>query len=314
VPGGGHRRRHRVRDEAGAGPQDGGARLEAGIPFSWLAGDEAYGGNPKLRAWLEERGIGYVMAVACNDVVPVAAGGMRANEAAALVPKDGWQRLSCADGSKGPRLYDWALIGTDRPGHHLLVRRSLKPGEKGQLELAFFRCWSPRRSPCPSSSRSLARAGESRTASPRRRARPASTTTKSASTGPGTGTPPCPCSRTRSSPSAPSPPAPAPGPPRRLPTETAGPPLLKRGPDACGQRFAPPRAYAPPAFITDETGRDLIPLTAAGARRLLNLHVRVTRPVESHRQWPHWRRSRQAAARRSRYARRTGRQQALPQH
>jgi SRSO17 transposase len=24
------------------------------------------------------------------------------------------------------------------------VRRSLKPGEKGQLELAFFRCWSPR--------------------------------------------------------------------------------------------------------------------------------------------------------------------------
>jgi SRSO17 transposase len=24
------------------------------------------------------------------------------------------------------------------------VRRSLKPGEKGQLELAFLRCWSPR--------------------------------------------------------------------------------------------------------------------------------------------------------------------------
>ena len=36
--------------------------------------------------------------------------------------------------------------------------------------------------------------------------------------------------------------------------------------------------YAPPAFITDETGRDLIPLTAAEARRLFNLHTRVTRP------------------------------------
>jgi SRSO17 transposase len=117
---------------------------DAGIPFSWVAGDEVYGGNPGLRAWLEEQDIPYVMAVACSDVVPVAAGGMRADEAAVLVPRGGWQRLSCADGSKGPRLYDWALIGTDSPDHHLLVRRSLQPGEKGQLELAFFRCWSPR--------------------------------------------------------------------------------------------------------------------------------------------------------------------------
>ena len=25
-----------------------------------------------------------------------------------------------------------------------MIRRSLHPGEKGELELAFFRCWSPR--------------------------------------------------------------------------------------------------------------------------------------------------------------------------
>jgi hypothetical protein len=84
------------------------------------------------------------MAVKCSEMTAVPAGGRRADELAALVPRAGWQRLSCADGPKGPRLYDWALIETADAGHWLLARRSLKPGEKGQLELAFFRCWSPR--------------------------------------------------------------------------------------------------------------------------------------------------------------------------
>jgi hypothetical protein len=84
------------------------------------------------------------MAVARSEMITAPAGRFRADELAALVPAAGWQRLSCADGSKGPRLYDWALIGTAAPGHQLLVRRSLHPGEKGGLELAFFRCWSPR--------------------------------------------------------------------------------------------------------------------------------------------------------------------------
>ena len=79
---------------------------------------------------------------------------------------------------------------------------------------------------------------------------------------------------------------------------------MKRGPDPCGQQFAPPRTYAPPAFVTDETGRDLIPLTAAEARRLLNLYHRATQPRAFHQQWSGWRRRHQAAARKSHYARR----------
>ena len=121
-----------------------GRAVRAGVPFAWVAGDEVYGGNPGLRSFLEEEGISYVMAVACSEPVTVPAGRFRADELAALAPASGWQRLSCADGSKGPRLYDWALIGTASPGRQLLARRSLAPGEKGELELAFFRCWSPR--------------------------------------------------------------------------------------------------------------------------------------------------------------------------
>jgi SRSO17 transposase len=117
--------------------------VKAGVPFRWAAGDEVYGASPELREWLEEQKKGYVLAVACNAVVQTKAGPKRADELAALVPDGAWQRISCADGSKGPRLYDWALIATDRDDRHLMVRRSLQPGEKGGLELAFYRCYSP---------------------------------------------------------------------------------------------------------------------------------------------------------------------------
>ena len=117
--------------------------VEAGVPFRWAAGDEVYGASPELREWLEEEKKGYVLAVACNAMIQTKAGAKRADELAALVPDGAWQRVSCADGSKGPRLYDWALIGTDRDDRHLMVRRSLQPGEKGGLELAFYRCYAP---------------------------------------------------------------------------------------------------------------------------------------------------------------------------
>lgn len=118
--------------------------VHAGVPFSWVAGDEVYGGNPGLRRWLEDNTISYVMAVACDEMITVPAGRIRADKLAAKVPREAWQRLSCADGSKGPRLYDWALVDTARADHRLLVRRSLRPGEKGELELACFLCYSPR--------------------------------------------------------------------------------------------------------------------------------------------------------------------------
>ena len=55
-----------------------GRAVTAGVPFSWVAADEVYGGNPSLREWLEEQGIAYVMAVACSEVITVPAGRFRA--------------------------------------------------------------------------------------------------------------------------------------------------------------------------------------------------------------------------------------------
>lgn len=102
-----------------------------------------YGQNPALRDQLEEQQIGYVMAVPCSRQVSTKAGPMRADKLAARVPAGGRQVLSCGDGSKGPRLYGWALIATSSPDRHLLVRRSLHRGEKGGRELAYFACYAP---------------------------------------------------------------------------------------------------------------------------------------------------------------------------
>nr|WP_185015254.1 IS701 family transposase [Streptomyces sp. AK010] len=117
------------------------AALEAGITASWVTGDEAYGQDPHLRARLEERGIGYVLAVACSTKVPINQGRtpVRADTLAGQLPSTAWQRHSAGSGAKGPRYYDWAWVHIGTGGHrHLLIRRNRSTGE-----LAFYLCWSP---------------------------------------------------------------------------------------------------------------------------------------------------------------------------
>jgi SRSO17 transposase len=113
--------------------------IRAGLPFGWFTADEAYGDDGKLRAWLEENKVAYVVAVACDHRVPAGAGrAIRADALAAKVPARGWQRLSCGPGSKGERWSDWALSAAGN-GRQLLIRRSVTSGE-----LAYYLCWSPR--------------------------------------------------------------------------------------------------------------------------------------------------------------------------
>jgi SRSO17 transposase len=117
--------------------------VAAGIPFGWIAADEAYGDNGPLRAALEERQIAYVLAVARAHVLATAAGSRRADVLAARLPTRAWQRVSCGNGAKGERRYDWALVASARPEISLLIRRSAsRPSE-----LAFYPCHTPRPAP-----------------------------------------------------------------------------------------------------------------------------------------------------------------------
>jgi SRSO17 transposase len=112
------------------------------MPISWVVADTVYGGNLDLRTWLEAHGYSYVLAVACDEPVGIVTpeGGRRRVEAqeveALLLHDQAWQRLSMSEGTKGPRLFDWARVPLlhrwEEDGRHwLLIRRSLTdPREK----------------------------------------------------------------------------------------------------------------------------------------------------------------------------------------
>ena len=115
-----------------------------------MTADEAYGKDGKFRAWLEQRRIGYVVAVPCDQAIAGSAGTSRADVLAAHAPAQAWKRRSCGNGAKGPRVYDWAAAslpgdGSEPPGwtRYLLVRRSLTRNARGELELAYYLCCAP---------------------------------------------------------------------------------------------------------------------------------------------------------------------------
>jgi SRSO17 transposase len=121
--------------------------LDAGTPAAWVTADEVYGADPGLRADLERRQLGYVLAVAATHQVITAAGPRQARQIAACLPRRAWQRYPAGEGAKGYRYYDWAWAAIDpgKPGHRwLLIRRSRRTGD-----LAFYRCYSPRHIPLP---------------------------------------------------------------------------------------------------------------------------------------------------------------------
>jgi SRSO17 transposase len=124
--------------------------IAAEVPFFWVAGDTIYGVSTVEMA-LRQAGKGYVLGVKGSEQVwswgkePMVAG--TAEEVAAALPSSSWLRRSAGEGTKGPRLSDWAYreladlaaeeVGGDPDGgiwtRGLLIRHSLGDGK-----LAFF--------------------------------------------------------------------------------------------------------------------------------------------------------------------------------
>ena len=132
--------------------------IAASVPFRWVAADSVYGVGAIERE-LRHAGKGYVLGVNSTHWFGSwnrerAIGGTAAEIAGALEPAD-WRRLSAGNGTKGPRLHDWAYLELAdleadefNDEHHglwtrgLLIRRNIADGD-----LAFFTTWCPAATP-----------------------------------------------------------------------------------------------------------------------------------------------------------------------
>jgi len=128
--------------------------IAAGVPFAWMAADSVYGVGA-LEMQLRRAGKGYVLGVNKDSqfnswgAKPEVAG--TAEEIAQGLEASAWQRLSAGEGTKGPRLDDWAYLeladleadeyssgATGLWTRGLLIRRNLSDGQQ-----AYFSTWCP---------------------------------------------------------------------------------------------------------------------------------------------------------------------------
>ena len=128
--------------------------LAAGVPFAWVTGDEVYGGDRRLRLWLEEQHLAHLLAIKATEPLWVATARgpaqVPAADLIAALPAAAWVTLSAGDGAKGPRRYDWAWLPI-RPlrepgkGYWLLARRALSDA----TDLAYYVGYGPEETSLP---------------------------------------------------------------------------------------------------------------------------------------------------------------------
>jgi SRSO17 transposase len=122
--------------------------LASPLPIAWVTADSAYGQDNRFRRLLEQSGAGYVLAVPKSQF---SAGCSRIEVLFAQAPNEAWEKISCGNGAKGPRVYHWAAVRLpavtefDYQGevpHRMrwaLARRSISKPD----EIAYYLAYTP---------------------------------------------------------------------------------------------------------------------------------------------------------------------------
>jgi SRSO17 transposase len=143
--------------------------VQRGVPFRWVTADSVYGDSPTFVQGVRGLGKWYVVDTSADarvwltepKVIPAGAKGARGrattqpkvatkpervDEVVARLPAKAWKRVVVAEGSQGPRIYEYACLwvwfseeGLPSGPERLLVRRSL--GQ--QAELKYHRSNAP---------------------------------------------------------------------------------------------------------------------------------------------------------------------------
>jgi SRSO17 transposase len=113
-----------------------------GFKATWVVADAAYGASYPLRKFLEDHHQPYVVAVPKTQSICRGWHKMPAQEVLSLLKPDHWKKISCGYGSKGLRLYEWALMELNCPvpsySRWILMRRSLS-----SQDLSFYLVFAP---------------------------------------------------------------------------------------------------------------------------------------------------------------------------
>lgn len=142
--------------------------VNEGVPFRWVGGDSVYGDSPTFVQGVRQLGKWYVVDSSADARVwteepqviaaeqrrqgqrggrpctqPLIVGeAKRVDEVIAALPAKAWRRVRVAEGSQGPRVYEYAEVGVwfseeglPGPKERLLVRRSIAQ----QAELKYHR-------------------------------------------------------------------------------------------------------------------------------------------------------------------------------
>jgi len=135
---------------------------ERGLPFRWVTADSVYGDSPTFVQGVRELGKWYVADTSADarvwltepEVIPAGTKGargratsqphvavkpQRVDAVVAQLPPTAWRRITVAEGSQGPRVYEYAVLwvwfseeGLPSGRERLLVRRSL--GQKAEVK------------------------------------------------------------------------------------------------------------------------------------------------------------------------------------